>query len=283
MGFLVIAAALGLALLLNGCSFVEGWMPRDAKYLPPYEGVGYTHTEPTVQEQILAASDFSVELVRFEDARYPRSTAFTAPDELLYEYEPDELMQGVSYRVPVLMNKYLAYRPKMPKHYKVEMELLTLQTRIIGGDWKSGRFGRYWTKMEAKMIVRRPDSKVILQRIYRLEDEQKRETFNGRSPTKEMDRGRMYDLTEAMIRRMSEETAWDIRRFDARRWNIKRDNQVKNDISDNEVKIRSTESFKPATKVISPELEPTTVEDMVMPQEPSGTEPQPILDDRMGV
>lgn len=287
MAYILIGLAAGLALLLNGCSFVEGWMPRDAKYLPPYEGVGYTHTEPTTQEQILAASDFSVELVRFEDARYPRSTAFTAPDELLYEYEPDELMQGISYRVPVLMNKYLAYRPKMPKHYKVEMELLTFQTRIIGGTWKNGKFGRYWTRMEAKMVVRRPDSKVVLNRIYRLEDEQKRESFNGRNPTKEMDRGRMYDMAEAQIRRMAEETAWDIRRFDARRWNPEREAQ-KSDAISNEVKIRPAMPAKPKIQLPRGDIPtttgdlPTTVEDMITPPAAPETPATPVHDSVQG-
>ncbi|MFZ2587263.1 MAG: hypothetical protein WAZ18_03995 [Alphaproteobacteria bacterium] len=277
MGFVLILGATLLALALNGCSTLKGWTVRDATELPPYEGLGYTHREPTVQERILSASDFSVELVRFEDARYPRSTAFTAPDEVLYEYEPDELMQGITYRVPVLMNKYMAYRPVMPKHYKVEMELLTFQTRIIGGDWKSGRFGRYFTRVEARMVARRPDSRVVLNRVYRFNIEQTRDTFNGRSPTKEMDRGRMYDLGEALIRRLAEESAWDIRRFDAMRWDLERENLAKEQAG--EVNIRPS-NIKPTAKTVESKpgwLEPTTMEQLITP--PAKEAPLPTMDD----
>lgn len=264
MGYIIVAAALGLAFLLNGCS---EWMPRSAVELPPYEGLGYTHREATRQEQLIAASDFSVELVRFEDARYPRSTAFTAPDEIIYEYEPDELMQGVTYRVPVLMNKYLTYRPKMDKHYRVEMELMTLQTRIATGDFKAGHFGRYKANIEARMIVRRPDSRVVLNRVYRLTYDQPRDSFNGRSPSKEMDRGRMYDITEGLFRRLSEETAWDIRRFDAKFWHPERE-QVMVPTQKNEVKFYPSKPAEPKVQLPTSD-EPTTMEDLIKPEQPA--------------
>lgn len=212
------------AFALAGCTDLPEWFPGVRPPIdryPVYEGAGFTERKPTEKERILAKSDFSLEVVRFEDSRRPRSTAYLSPDSVIYEYEPDELMQGVKFRLPVLLNKYLAYRSKSPKHYFVEVELLYLKPTIITGTFWDGRdMGRYSMDMEVRVLARRPDSQVAVFRTNKIHLEQPRQTYNGRDPSKEMDRARTYDLIEDGIRQLAEEIAWDIRMTDARNWKI---------------------------------------------------------------
>jgi hypothetical protein len=185
---------------------------------PPLEGTGFTDREWTQKERLIARSDFSVEIVRFVDNRNPRVEATDPYDNTIYDYDPDNLMQGVTARAPVLFNKYLAYRPRMAKHYRVEIELTRLKTRIRPGSLWDGQFGRYTVELEARVIARRSDSSVAFNRPYSIELERRRTTFNGRSPSSAMDRNRMYDLTEDAIRQMSEAIGWQLRSTDSHIW-----------------------------------------------------------------
>jgi hypothetical protein len=278
MSFRKMLAVAMLPLALAGCAD-SGWNPFAARQrvveYPPYEGEGYTEREPTEREKLLARADFSVEMVRFADARRPRSTALATPEGNIYDYEPDELLQGVTYKVPVLVNKYLAWRPKTEKHYRVEMELEQLHARIISGNLWSGNMGRYATDVEARVMVRRPDSQVVLNKVYTAVLEQKRPTFNGRNPSKEMDRARVYDLVEDAFRAIAEDIAWDIRQQDARKWKVDTSvpaahmRPVKRTIQ-----TEVPEDLPP--KGLADEGELDTIETLMKPEDPSASAPAEV-------
>jgi hypothetical protein len=201
---------------LNGIS-------RQTNYGFPADETGpWTEHEATGRERAIAASDFSVELVRFTDARRARSLEAETPDQLIHQYDPDELMQGLNYRVPNILERYLAYKPRMQKNYKVEVTLTKLLTLVKTGTMWSGSWGRYSVDMELQVIARRDDSTVVMQRTYSLHDEQARSSNLGRGPSKERDRARMYDLTESMMRKICEQIGWDLRQRDARVWTMDR-------------------------------------------------------------
>ena len=211
-----------LAALLGGC-VIEVPNPLEAfetrgHTLPLDETGPWTNNPPTEKELIVARSNFSTEIVRFTDARRPRSMELHSSDQLIYEYAPDNLIGGTNYQIPALMGKFLSYKPKQTKHYMVELELKRLETVIKTGTFWSGSFGRYSANMELQATVRRPDSQVVLMRTYRYDPTQPREDYNGRGPTKERDRARMYDLVETMMREAAQDINWDIRQRDARHW-----------------------------------------------------------------
>lgn len=280
--------ALAMALALGGCAD-SGWNPFAARQrvieYPPYEGEGYTEREPSEREKLLARSDFSMELVRFTDSRRPQSTALATPEGNIYDYEPDELLQGVTYKVPVLVNKYMAWRPKVAKHYRVEMELEQLHARIISGNLWSGNFGRYLADVQTRVMVRRPDSQVVVNKIYTITLEQKRPTFNGRNPSKEMDRARVYDLVEDSFRQIAEDIAWDVRQHDARTWKV--DNNVKpvGNLRPVQRKVMTEEVNDLPPKGLSDEGELDTIETLLKPEDPSASAPVdfPVPDARAGV
>lgn len=186
--------------------------------LPIDETGPWTARDPTEKELLLARSDFSMEVVRFTDSRRPRSMEVDSADQNIYVYDPDVLMGGVSYNVPAILGKYLSYRPKMPKHYKVEIDVKRLRTNIKTGTLWSGSWGRYSVDMELQVTARRPDSTVAMVKTFRYDQTQPREDHNGRGPTKERDRARMFDLTESVLRKAAEDIGWNLRQRDARTW-----------------------------------------------------------------
>lgn len=225
----LIGVSLLCLVLAAGCAERSDRVNVDALdgLIPVDETGPWTSRGPTQKEVILAKSDFSVDIVRFTDVRRPRSMEVDTPDQIISFYDPDVLMQGVSVQVPALLNKYLAYRPKKAKHYKVEMDLHKLRTTIKTGTFWSGSWGRYDVDMELRALARRPDSKAVWAKTYRIHLDQPRESLNGYAPSKERDRARMFDLTETVMRNAAEQIGWDIRQRDARTWDIEKEQQEK--------------------------------------------------------
>ena len=224
LGFVFVAA------LMAGCVLevpnpVGGYDSGRDK-MPLDETGVWTNKPPTQKELLLTRSDFSVEIVRFTDSRRPRSMELQSDDQMIYQYDPDNLMGGVSYQVPAILGKYLSYRPKQPKHYKVEIDLKRLETVIKTGTLLSGSWGRYSVDAEVIATVRRPDSSVVFIRTYRYDPKQARKDHSGRGPTKERDRARMYDLTESVLREAAEDIGWDIRQRDARHWKVEQPQSI---------------------------------------------------------
>jgi hypothetical protein len=210
--------------MLSGCAyFPAGWQPGAShlgEAMPVFEGGPWVNTRATEKEILLGRSDFSVELVRFTDNRRPRSSEFGPGETRFYIYEPDKILGGVDVRIPALIEKYLTYRPRRDKNYLVEIDLTELRMEVLRGNFISGSNGRYSIEMRMIATARRPDSTVILRRGYKVIDTNPRKTYNGRSPSVEMDRAQLDTLAEAAVRKMAEHIGWDIRQNDARRWDI---------------------------------------------------------------
>lgn len=206
--------ALLVVLALGACSSVH-----QGTFTPHDETGPWADKGTSRKETLVARDDFSIELVRFTDARRPRSLERGPDEQAMDTYDPDDLLAGVSTRLPALYEKYLTYKPRNPKNYKVELELRELRTEVLNGNFWSGPFGRYTVRLEIEATARRPDSTVVLRRGYRFEDTHKRKTYNGRSPTLAMDEARLIDLVDVAVRTTARNFAYDIRQTDSRRWN----------------------------------------------------------------
>lgn len=216
-------AWLVLALLLPALSGCGTWeVLKPAAYVPESTGL-YDVDRLTDREKVLFRSDFSVELNQFTDKRTPRSLMAQQPKGIIYQYEPDDLVQGVTYRLPTLLETYLTYRPRKAKHYQVDVAVTELQTYIKTGNIFDGRFGRYAVRLELAVVVRRPDSRVVLARSYRQRLEAPRKSYDGRNPTLETDRAAMFDLVDMAMRKTAENIGWDIRRNDYLKWDVQDD------------------------------------------------------------
>lgn len=189
------------------------------KFTPPDETGpwGFKGTHPL--ETIAARSDFSVELVRLTDSRRPRSLERGPDEQFIDLYDPDNLLDGIPTRLAALYEKYLTYKPRSVKHYKVELDVRELRTEVLQGDFWSGPFGRYKVRLEIEALARRPDSQVVLRRGYRFEDTRPRKTYNGRSPSVSMDEARLIDLVDEAVRTTARNLTNELQRGDVRAWN----------------------------------------------------------------
>lgn len=197
--FLLPTAALVLSLGLSACG---------STYLSPDENP-FTNGSAKSKANILAKEDYTLEIIRFEDRRAARAAALDVTDDVIYEYEPDTLLGGVAHRLPVLFSKHFGYGLNKPNTLLVEMDVQKLKTLIKTGTFSSGTFGRYIVDLEIDVTVRDTDSLILLVDTYRQNFELTRKSFNGRSPSAEMDRSRAYQMVDEAVRRMAEEVALD--------------------------------------------------------------------------
>lgn len=174
---------------------------------------------PTGREWRVSKDDFSMDVVHFIDNRPPRLHDSWDETKYIYQYDSDRLLHGVNHYVPAMLEKYVGYKPKMPKHYKVEIELRELTADIKTGSFWSGSWGRYDTNVEMMVLARRSDSAVVSRKLYRLHLEDARTSVSGRGPAKDTDRDILLGMVEKSLRKISEQVAWNIRN-DARKWDL---------------------------------------------------------------
>lgn len=167
--------------------------------------------EPNRRDELLAQDNFSIDLVRFEDVRNPRSLVDDPNDDIIYEYNPDQLVNGVKYRFPVVLQKHMMFGERKEKRYMVEFELEVLKTVIKTGKLYSGPYGSFLIEIKGNAIARRPDSTVIMNEPVQVILDKRRESHNGRNPSAELDRKRMYELFDEATRHLARDIAWRVR------------------------------------------------------------------------
>lgn len=193
-------------------------LPRGVFYEPIQENGQWIDQEPTSRERRLANGDFSMQVIGFTDARqFPNSEGLVTPD-IAYRYDPENILQGVKSQVPSILQSYLPAPTSATKAYKVEIELLRLNTLIKTGTLWTGTWGSYFSSIEIVARVRRADSTVALERHYRMELERKRSSPTGRAPAGDIDHSEMFYLVDRSLRKIAENMAWDIRSGDDARW-----------------------------------------------------------------
>ncbi|MDD9912710.1 MAG: hypothetical protein OXR68_02230 [Alphaproteobacteria bacterium] len=193
-----------IALSLAGCNTVD-WGIR--KENPVEEGVwrDYYRTKRFSEDA------FMLEVIRFKDARLPREKMPDVSQNVIYEYRPEELLSGVNYRLPVLFDKHFNVGRQQEPAYRVELDLLKIRTIIRTGNIRVGPLGRYDVETEFDVVVRRPDSSILFKDIIAVHLDRSRKSMKGRDPAADLDRQRMYDLTEAAVQKTAQKIIWGVR------------------------------------------------------------------------
>lgn len=193
-----ILTLLTITLFSSGCSSV---------ITPP-------NTDPfgngSTQKAILSKANFNLDILRFEDQRSNQRNAFDTTDDVLYAYNPDTLMSGVSMRLPVLFSKHLGTSKKTNAVVLTELTLRHLSAKIKTGTLSTGAMGRYLAEIEIDVTARDVDSSALLTETYVEQVELRRRSYDGRPPSTEMDRSRMYQTVEEAVRRIATRIAKDV-------------------------------------------------------------------------
>ncbi len=197
------ALLLVVAIVMAGCA---GWGSKGAVET---ENTEFWRTG--FYKEKLSKTNFTLKIIRFTDARRVREKVSNKNQNVIYQYDPDALLSGVSFRLPVLFEKHMALTAESEPIYSVEMDLKNFKTAIYTGNIKHGPFGYYNVELEVDIIVRRPDSSLIMRDSFDVELDRSRKTYIGRDPSAELDKQRMFDLTEAAIRKIAQKVAWQMR------------------------------------------------------------------------
>ena len=212
------AVAICLTAILSGCSKGYNWTPftwgqdKGVEYGVALDSDNLIYRDTGAKIGALKRSNFTIDLIRFTDARIPENFENMVSDEVIYEYVPDKIMHGVgSYLAPTI-NHYLKYGKRKENIYKMEVELKRVRTFIRTGDFLSGPFGKYVAALEGDVVIRDEDSKVIMQTSIQVVNEEKRKAIDGSHPNMKQDRKAMMIAVRNGAKTFALKSAWGLRK-----------------------------------------------------------------------
>ncbi len=156
---------------------------------------------PVTQE---SSEKFALQMGSFTDARTPRARETSVSQDVLYEYDADQLLSSVKYRMPKLLEKHFNAESDVTPFYTTEIHLKDLRQFIKAGGVFTGGFGEYVAKMKLYTIVRNTDESVLWEGETDVEVSANRTSYKGRAPGSQLDRQKMFDVTERAIRLASQ-------------------------------------------------------------------------------
>ena len=163
-------------------------------------------------EPVLKNSRMNLKLVRFADNRRPESLAHDTEQNVIYEYTPDKILQGVVPHLQSIFQRYLTGARDNSEDVFLEVELKHIRTVIRTGRMFTGRGGEYQVEMEVRAIARHGNSKVFMDEKYTAESFERRELEGGRHPSIQQDRKNMLLLVERTTHDLLQQIASKARR-----------------------------------------------------------------------
>ncbi len=156
---------------------------------------------------------FDVRLIRYADERPGSNMVPLGTDDIIYEYDNDQLTQGVDVRLPGLVQSHFNFGVRNDHFYTVEMSLKHFRNYIQTGTILTTRFGSYVSEVEIEMLVRDINSNVLFRDTYSSEFVTKRPPVDGRHPNEKQDRKKMLETMNEAVKRIAFRTVWDIRNW----------------------------------------------------------------------
>ena len=149
---------------------------------------GYEERDEQMREA-LAGTDIVFDMTRFTDRRVPEAYSTYEPNIVIHTYDPDRLPGNAPAFIRAVMDETLGINKNVsnPDRREVFFELRDVDLRILGGNFISGEFGRYYARINADVIVRSGQGKVLVDQPYEIKFETVRQSFTGSHPTAEED------------------------------------------------------------------------------------------------
>ncbi len=164
-------------------------------------------------ESAMKSEPFDIRLIRYSDERPASNMVELTTDDIIYEYNNDDLTQGVDVRLPGLVQSHFNFGVRNDRFYTVEMTLKHFRNYIQTGTFLTTRFGSYVSEIEVEMLVRDMNSNVLFRDTYPSEYVIKRPAVDGRHPGEKHDRKMMLKTMNEAVKRVSYRTVWDVRNW----------------------------------------------------------------------
>lgn len=150
-------------------------------------------------------------IARFVDRRVPEAYSDYEPHIVMHTYDPDKLPGNAAGYVRSVMTESMTLdtQPVDPDTLEVFFELRNMDMRILNGNFVSGASGRYYVKVDADVMVRDGNGKIVLKKPYEVKYETVRQSFNGGQVSIDTDWHDMIRTTRAAIQHLTFEVMDD--------------------------------------------------------------------------
>lgn len=199
-----------ITIVLAGCTPME-FGPKENK-------LGVAITEESIFwgdiksiENRLSKEIFNIDVISVTDKRGPSNFANDIKDNVIHEYRPAKLTIGLLPYLKGMLHKTLQFNKQQEVTYYAEYTLKDISTKIITGDFWSGKFGIYEAKVSMDVIIRDKTSKVILQKSFNTKATKNRKVAKGRNPDVANDRQNMLDTLNTALKKIAILSAWEVR------------------------------------------------------------------------
>jgi len=156
----------------------------------------------------MAKDPYTLQLTRFADARHPSQFANLVSENVIYEYMPDKLLTNVEQTMSGSLKRHLRFGAMKENKLNVEVELKRLRTFISTGTFYAGPFGQYVAALEADILVRDAESRVLVADKIVISLEKERHAIKGGHPSEKIDKKNMLDISKQAIRKLAVRTGW---------------------------------------------------------------------------
>jgi|TARA_Y100000782_G_scaffold41136_1_gene45610 hypothetical protein len=155
--------------------------------------------------EALKGTDVVFNMGRFVDHRIPEAHSSYEPHIVLHTYNPDRLPGSAPAFVRSVIEESFNVNRDVanPQVREIMFELRDIDLRILNGNFISGKFGRYYTRIAADVNVRDSQGNVLVDKPYEMELETIRQSFSGQQPSEAEDWNDMSRTMKLLLRNLS--------------------------------------------------------------------------------
>ncbi|MFT7434160.1 MAG: hypothetical protein ACI9TY_001808 [Alphaproteobacteria bacterium] len=154
----------------------------------------------------LKEEQFKLNLTRVTDLRSPEDRVPSDTSNIIYDYRPDHLVNGLEGYVKSSVNKYMNYPDDAQTQLGLEIDIKKFKTTVEHAWFK--RYGQYRVDAEFEFLVRDADSRVLMRETVVVGDSQWRQAFKGALPSAKRDRNEMKKLVKTMMSDITLDLGW---------------------------------------------------------------------------
>lgn len=198
---LTAACLLAVAACSKPSSFQSG---AEYGFALDWNEISYKNDE--AKKSALKKEQFKLNLLRVTDLRGPEARSPLEKNGMIYEYRPNQLVNGMEDYVFSSMNKYMRYSKDASVQLGLEVNIKRFETSIE--HVFLNRLGEYRVNVELEFLVRDEDSRIIMREIVAVDDSKNRYPVKGSIPSSKRDRKEMKSLAKKVMADITLDMGW---------------------------------------------------------------------------
>lgn len=199
------------SMILAGCSPVTLGDGKNPVGISVSEEAVRHHDLESI-EALMGREVIQIELINIADGRGPESFANEVNPDVILEYRPEKLTRALMPYLEATLKEKLAFTgQEADKTFFAEYTLKDIDTKIITGDFWSGKYGKFRADLTFDVIIRDATSKVIMQKPITSTADVARKPIKGRQPSTDLDHQNMIKALDLGIKKIALFTGWELR------------------------------------------------------------------------